>query len=199
MNRKNRLSVNGLTKHEGVLSVFPKTTQAVPLNVTIKITRLLLKELILTCCLFSGPSGRCYPWPTAQFTSLMNFLHKKKYEFNQCCIIVGDINFSYTEPQSMTSTHWEEQHCLNQMISANLEQLTITKKRKPLNILIFNKHDTFLVKVGVYTHLEFLLSSNHQRYAANLNLHVKTSDFLNPVDTTPNDWRKLTGNRLLTS
>ena len=189
INRKDRPSVNGLTKHGGVLIGVSKNIPSCPIECDFPdcvITRLLVKQPIIICCIYSAPSDSSYSWPTSQFISLIKFLNKKKYEFNtKCCIIVGDINFSYTDWPSMTSTHWEEQYCLDELTSANLQQLIITKKRKSLDILLCNTPDLFLKK-GVDNHLETLFSSN----AAKLNLLVKPSHFLKPVETTVNDFSR---------
>ena len=138
INRKDRPSVNGPTKHGGVLIGVSKNIPNCPIECNLSYsvtTRLLVKQPI--CCHYSALSDSSYSWPTFQFISLVKFLKKKKYEFNtKCCIIVGNINFSYTDWPSMTSTHWEEQYCLEELTSANLQQQIITKKRKSLDILL---------------------------------------------------------------
>ena len=109
-NRKARPSVNGLTRHGGVLIGVSKNIPSCPIECDFPdcvITRLFVKQLIIICCINSAPSDRSYSWPT--FNAM-----KKKYEFNaKCCIIVGDINFSYTDWPSRTSTHWKEHYCLD--------------------------------------------------------------------------------------
>ena len=193
INRKDRPSVNGLTKQGRVLIGVSKNIPSCSIECDFpdcEITRLLVKQPIIICCIYSAPSDSSYSWPTSQFISLIKFLNKKKYEFNtKCCIIVGDINFSYTDWPSMTSTHWEEQYCLDELTSANLQQLIITKNAKSLDILLCNTPDLFL-KVGVDNHLETLFSSNHPPYAAKLNLLVKPSHFPKPVETTENDFSR---------
>ena len=139
INQKDRLSVNGLTKHGGVLRGVSKNIPSCPIECNFLdcvITRLLVKQPIIICCNYSAPRDSSYSWPTSQFIFLIKFLNKTKYEFNsKCCIIVGDNNFSYTDGPSMTSTYWEEQYCLDELTSANSQQLIITKKRKSLDIL----------------------------------------------------------------
>ena len=138
--RKDRSSVNGLTKHGDVFFGLSKNIPSCLIECDFPdcvIRRLLVKQPIIICCIYSAPSDSSYSWPTSQFFSLIKFLNKKKYEFNtKCCIIVEDINCSYTDWPSMTSTHWKEQYCLDELPSANLQQLIITKKRKLLDFLL---------------------------------------------------------------
>ena len=75
------------------------------------------------------------------------------------------------------------------MTSANLQQLVITKNRKPLDILLCKTPD-FFIEVGVDKHLESHLRCNHPPYGTKLNLLVKPLHFLKPVETTVNDFSR---------
>ena len=80
-----------------------------------------------------------------------------------------------------------KQYCLEELTSANLQQQIITKKRKSLNILLWNTPDVFL-EVGVDNQLESLFNSNQPPNGAKLNLLVKHSHFPMPIETTGNNF-----------
>ena len=132
IHRNDRQSVNGKSKHGGVIIGLNHeiTHYCIPSTFNdCLIVKLLIKNPVIIACIYCAPKGSEYRWSYKTLLSFLNFIRQKQIEVNvRDVMITGDINFAQMNWSTLISSYEDEQAFLDALAELNFKQMIREKK-----------------------------------------------------------------------
>ena len=168
LHRSDREQSHGRSNHGGVLIAITSTIQHQRLTIPPTVTDCLVLCLCLNntkcllCCIYCAPFPSVYRQSPRALDDLLLFLDQTAISIGNCfTIIVGDINFSHTNWETMQSDDDLEQITTERLFEQSFQQL-ISGKRL-LDVILCNRTD-YVLNVFMEKQMNKLHKSDHRPY-----------------------------------
>ena len=182
IHRNDRNTVNGQTKHGGVLIAVHNSIQHRRLIFVTKFTDTVLVQLefndcrCLLCCIYSAPKNSPYRHSPSLLLQLIECLDElSSNHITNLTMLVGNINFDNINWHHMESSNLDQALVLEDLFEHNYQQL-VTGAKKHIDVILVNNTDSIL-NVSVDNYVKKPFKSDHQPFQLKLSL---------------NDWFKVT-------
>ena len=165
IHRNDRNTVNGQTKHSGVLTAVHNSIQHRRLIIDSSLTDTVLVQLefndyrCLLCCIYSALKNSLYRHSTILLQELLECLDEQsRNHVTNLTMLVGDINFDNTNWHHMESSNLDKALVLEELFEHNYQQL-ITGAKKQLDVILVNNREPIL-NVSVDNYVNKLFKSD---------------------------------------